>query len=69
VPYSEAASITEYFHRLPEQPGGDVWLHVVTLVTDPQYLNDTFYTSAMFKREPNGSKWNPTDCRTAPPPP
>src|SRR5690606_7354859 len=30
VPYSEDASITEYFHRLPEHPNGDVWLHVVT---------------------------------------
>lgn len=68
VPYSDGAAITEYFHRLPEQPGGDVWLHVVTIVTDPQYLNEPFYTSAMFKREPNGSKWNPTECRTAPPP-
>ena len=68
VPYSENASITEYFHRLPEQPGGDVWLHVVTIVEDPKYLSEPFYTSAMFKREPNGSKWKPTECRTAPPP-
>ena len=69
VPYSESAQITEYFHRLPEQPGGDVWLHVVTVVTDPLYLNEPFYTSAMFKREANGAKWNPTECRTAAPPP
>jgi hypothetical protein len=69
VPYSENAKITEYFHRLPEAPNGDVWLHVTTIVEDPQYLSDSFYTSAMFKREPNGSKWNPTPCRTAPPPP
>jgi hypothetical protein len=68
VPYSENARITEHFHRLPEQPGGDVWLHVVTVVEDPQYLNEPFYTSAMFKREPNGSKWNPTQCRTPAPP-
>ena len=54
VPYSENASITEYFHRLPEQPGGDVWLHVVTIVDDPKYLSEPFYTSTMFKREPNG---------------
>jgi hypothetical protein len=68
VPYSEAAKITEYFHRLPDAPNGDVWLHVVTIVEDPKYLNEPFYTSAMFKREPNGSKWKPTECRTAPPP-
>jgi hypothetical protein len=69
IPYSEDAVITEYFHRLPEHPNGDVWLHVLTIVEDPRYLNDRFLTSTHFKREPNGSKWNPTECRTAPPPP
>lgn len=69
VPYSENATITEYFHRLPEHANGDVWLHVLTIVEDPRYLNDRFLTSTHFKREPNGSKWNPTECRTAPPPP
>ena len=51
VPYSETATITEYFHRLPEAPNGDVWLHVVTIVEDPHYLNEPFYTSTHFKRE------------------
>jgi hypothetical protein len=69
VPYSDAATVTEYFHRLPEAPNGDVWLHVLTIVEDPRYLNDAFYTSTHFKREANGSKWNPTECRTPPPPP
>jgi len=69
VPYSADASITEYFHRLPEHPNGDVWLHVVTIVEDPLYLSEPFYTSTHFKREPNGDKWDPTPCRTAPPPP
>jgi hypothetical protein len=68
VPYAETAAITEYFHRLPEQPNGDAWLHVLTIVEDPRYLNDAFYTSTHFKREGNGAKWNPTECRTAPPP-
>jgi hypothetical protein len=69
VPYSENAAITEYFHRLPEHPNGDVWLHVVTIVEDPRYLNEPFYTSTHFKREADGTRWNPTECRTAPPPP
>jgi len=68
VPYSQDASITEYFHRLPEYPNGDVWLHVVTIVEDPRYLNEPFYTSAHFKLEANGDGWNPTPCRTPPPP-
>jgi hypothetical protein len=44
-------------------------LHVVTIVEDPQFLNEPFYVSTHFKRERNGQKWNPTPCRTAPPPP
>jgi hypothetical protein len=69
VPYSENATVTEYFHRLPDT-GAGTWLHVLTIVEDPRYLNEPFLTSAHFKLEPNGSKWNPTECRTpAPPPP
>jgi len=68
VPYSENATITEYFDRLPATPNGDTWLHVVTIVEDPRYLNQPFLTSTDFKLEPNGSKWNPTACRTALPP-
>jgi hypothetical protein len=68
VPYSESASITEYFQRLPDAANGDVYLLVITIIEDPTYLNEPFYTSTMFKREANGAKWNPTPCRTAPPP-
>ena len=69
VPYSENASITEYFHRLPQHPNGDNWLLVVTVIEDPKYLSQPFYTSTQFKLEPNGSKFNPTPCKTAPPTP
>ncbi len=39
VPYSENATITEYFHRLPSEPGEDTWLLVITTIEDPRYLN------------------------------
>jgi hypothetical protein len=67
VPYSEQASITEYFHRLPPHPNGDEWLHVTTIVDDTRYLTQPFYTSTHFKREADGSKWNPTPCATPAP--
>jgi hypothetical protein len=67
VPYSESASITEYFDRLPPHPNGDVWLMVITTIEDPKYLNQPFYTSTHFKLEPNGSKWSPSPCQTDPP--
>ena len=68
VPYSEDASITEYFHLLPTQPNGDEWLLVVTVIEDVN-LSQPYYLSTHFKREPDGDNFNPTPCRTAPPPP
>jgi hypothetical protein len=67
VPYSEQASITEYIHRLPAHPNGDVWLNIVTVIEDPRYLNGAFYTSTNVRLEPDGSKFNPTPCKTDPP--
>ena len=64
VPYSENAVITEYFQWLPSHPNGDRWLVVTTAVDDPTYLQQPFYTSTNFKREPNDAKWSPTACRT-----
>jgi hypothetical protein len=68
VPYSEDAVITEYFNRLPAQPGTDDWLLVTTIVDDPTYLSGPLYTSTHFKLEADDDNFNPTPCRTAPPP-
>jgi len=68
VPYSENARITEYFNRLPTQANGDVWLLVTTIVEDPAYLTGPFYTSTHFRLEPNDRGFDPSPCRTAPPP-
>jgi hypothetical protein len=67
VPYSEHASLTEHFDRLPPHPNGDIWLVVSSILEDPQYLNGPLYLSTHFKKEPDGSKWNPTPCKTDPP--
>jgi hypothetical protein len=67
VPYSESASITEYIHRLPQHPNGDNWLEVITVVEDPKYLTQPFYTSTNFRLEPNDAKFAPTPCQTAAP--
>jgi hypothetical protein len=68
VPYTENAIVTEYFDRLPAQPNGDIWLIVQTRVEDPRFLTEPFLTSTHFKLEPNEAKWNPTPCKTDPPP-
>jgi hypothetical protein len=63
VPYSDQATVTEYFDRFAA-PGNSEWLVVTTAVTDPKYLTQEFVTSTHFRREPDGSKWDPTACRT-----
>jgi hypothetical protein len=65
VPYSQDATVTEYFDRFTA-PNGDEWFSVTTVVDDAKYLNQTFVTSSHFKKEPDGSKWSPSPCRVAP---
>jgi hypothetical protein len=63
VPFSENASVTEYFDLFPEPDGPD-WFVVTTSVTDPLYLGEPWVTTSHFKKEPDGSKWNPAPCRS-----
>jgi len=67
IPYSEQAVITEYIHRLPTHPNGDNWLQVITIVEDPRYLTQPYYTSTNFRLGPNDAGFRPTPCQTAPP--
>ena len=62
VPYSENATLEEYFDMFSE-PNGDTWLVVDSVVRDPQYLTQPYVTSVAFKKIPNGSGWDPTPCR------
>jgi len=61
VPYSANAVLTEYFTRTNE-PNGDSWLLLTSIVEDPRYLASAFLTSDHYKKEPDGSKWNPSKC-------
>ena len=61
VPYSENAAVTEYFDLAPLPNGGQVLL-VTTVVDDPQYLRLPFIVSSQFKKEADGSKWDPAPC-------
>jgi hypothetical protein len=62
VPYSENATVTEYFDRFPVPDGGE-WFAVTTVVEDRTYLTNRLVTSSHFRREPDGSKWSPKSCR------
>jgi hypothetical protein len=61
VPYSENATVTEYFDLAP-QPSGAPILVVTTVVDDPRYLTQPFIVSSHFKKEADASKWDPTPC-------
>ena len=61
VPYSEAAVLTEYFDLHPG-PRNATWITITSIVNDPKYLGQEFITSTDFRKEPDGSKWNPTPC-------
>jgi hypothetical protein len=66
VPYSEDATLTEYYNR-HSGPDDLEWFTVTTVVEDPKYLTQPFITSSSFKREADNSKWKPSPCQTAPP--
>jgi hypothetical protein len=61
VPYSENTVLTEYFDMSP-LPGGGQALLVTAVVEDSRYLQQPFIVSTQFKKESDGSKWDPTPC-------
>jgi hypothetical protein len=61
IPSSANARVTEHYNRTNE-PNGDAWLIVTTIVEDPEYLNNRWVTSSHFKKVPDGSAWTPTPC-------
>ena len=63
VPYSEDATLTEYYDRFPA-PNGEEWFVVTTIVSDSKYLNTDFVTSTHFKKEADGAKWAPKPCKS-----
>ena len=61
VPYGEQATVTEHFDVAPFGDTGRLLL-VTTIVDDPEYLTGPYVVSPHFKKEPDGSKWDPTPC-------
>jgi hypothetical protein len=61
VPYSDRAVFTEYWD-LHTEANGDQYLVDTNLIEDPVYLQTPWITALHFKKEPDGSKWDPTPC-------
>jgi hypothetical protein len=61
VPYSAEAKLTEYYDVFQE-PEGDVWMIVTTVVDDPVYLQNPLILTAQFKKQVDASGWDPAPC-------
>lgn len=61
VPYSETATVIEYFD-LARERNGDLLLVVTTIVDEPKYLRQPFIVSTQFKKQRDAQGWNPTPC-------
>jgi len=61
VPYSEKATITEYFDLFKEDDGTQ-YLVVKTILEDPGYLTGPVVTSTNFRKQADNAGWKPTAC-------
>jgi hypothetical protein len=61
VPYSENASLTEYW-EVNAEADGTQWLTVTTELKDPQYLFNPFVFNSIFRKLPDASSWDPRPC-------
>jgi hypothetical protein len=61
APYSDRATVTEYFD-VNEFANGDRWLTVTVKVDDPVYFTRPYLTSSDFKKLPGAAGWNPSPC-------
>jgi hypothetical protein len=67
VPYSDEATMKEFFHTFTLPGDGGTWLIVTTVVDDPVYLTTELIMSTQFKRESDRANWNPRPCDIRPP--
>jgi hypothetical protein len=61
IPYSDNATVTEYYDLVKER-NGDTLLVVTIVTTDPVYLREPFIISSHFKKQDGDAGWKPTAC-------
>ena len=61
VPYSASTVLTEYWD-MQTHSNGDQFLVNTNIVDDSVYLQEPMLTALHFKKERDGSKWDPTPC-------
>ena len=61
VPYSENATLAEYFD-LVKETSGSLLMVATIVVTDPLYLREPFIISSHFRKQTSDAGWNPSEC-------
>jgi len=61
VPYSANGTLTEYYDVIKE-PNGDEYLVVSITFEDATFLNNKYETAVNFKKQADGTGWNPAPC-------
>ena len=61
VPYSENATVTEYYSLARLRADVEV-LVVTTVVEDTMFLTQPFIVSSQFTKQADGTGWDPTPC-------
>ena len=61
VPYGANATMTEYWDLITEA-SGEQRILLLIVVEDPTYLQQPWTVPVHFKKERDGSKWDPTLC-------
>jgi hypothetical protein len=67
VPFSERATVKEFFNTFTLPGDAGTWLIVTTVVADPEYLTTELVLSSQFKKEAGRGAWDPRPCDIAPP--
>jgi hypothetical protein len=67
VPFSERATVKEFFNTFTLPGDAGAWLVVTTVVADPEYLTTELVMSTQFKKETSRGAWDPQPCDIAPP--
>jgi hypothetical protein len=60
VPYSENATMTEYYDLINDPHG--TYLVLTQNVEDPAYLTSAFPTTVHFRKQADATGWNPQPC-------
>jgi len=61
VPYSENATMVEYFDVLKEADNSTMLVATI-VITDPLYLREPFIITSHFRKQDSDAGWTPTPC-------